>query len=88
MFLMRVEGDEDCLEQETAPHTRTRSLITFFINFSPQLPQRQLPGLQHLSAFGHELDFSDFLLPGFQENNSNHIPKALPPHPASACRKG
>lgn len=21
MFLMRVEGDEDCLEQEAAPHT-------------------------------------------------------------------
>lgn len=34
----------------------------FFINFSPQLPQRQLPGLQNLSAFEHELDVSDFLL--------------------------
>lgn len=62
-------------------------LLLFFINFSPQLPHRQLPGLQHLSAFGHELHFSDFLLPGFQENNSNHIPTALPPHPASACWK-
>lgn len=27
----RVEGDEDCLEQEAAPHTRTRSLITFLL---------------------------------------------------------
>lgn len=26
-----------------------------FVNFSPQLPQRQLPGLRHQNAFAHEL---------------------------------
>jgi hypothetical protein len=59
---MQVERRKELLR--TVNHTTHMKEIAyyFFINFSPQLPQRQLPGLQNLSAFEHELDFSDFLL--------------------------
>ena len=61
---------EECKNaRHVGPVTYMKEIVSsFLINFSPQLPQRHLPGLQHLNASARELYSFDFPFMVFQQD--------------------